>query len=141
MDSISSFAENLILGEIENIQEGKVLPPSIDRQQPSPAPNVTDIRNIEVPDSLMREILGEEAVPFRGFDLETKEKEEPQLVEPVSEEPDSFIINEEKIDELIYLLKEVKSLLSEMTMATTTSGQIGVNLAGPQKLSLSLIHI
>ena len=45
------------------------------------------------------------------------------------------MISENKVDELVVLLKEVKVLLSEMTMATTTTGQIGVNLAGPGKRS------
>ena len=41
------------------------------------------------------------------------------------------LISEEKVDELISLLKDVKGMLSEMT----TAGMLGVNFGGPGKAS------
>ena len=136
MDSISSFAEKLILEEVENVKKGKVLPPSTKRNQPSMPSNVRDISEVQVPDSFMREVLGEEAIPFPGFDVIKEEEPETELVEPIINQDDSSLLTENTANELISLLRDVKSLLSEMSMAATTTGQIGVNLAGPAKSKL-----
>ena len=84
MDSISSFAEKLILEEIENVQKGKAIPPSTKRNQPSMPSNVRDISDVQVPDSFMREVLGEEAIPFPGFDVMKEEEVSTELIEPKS---------------------------------------------------------
>jgi hypothetical protein len=49
-----------------------------------------------------------------------------------SKEATPVSLTEETAQQLIPLLEEVKGLLKEMSMAATTSGQIGTNLAGPQ---------
>jgi len=130
MESIGSFAENLILNEIEEIKTGKTLPPALNQAQVKAAPAGKDIRNIEVPASFMEEVLGEEYSP-------PLKEEKAIVVEEVVEEPSTeahpSLISEEKVDELISLLKDVKSMLSEMT----TAGMLGVNLGGPGKASKS----
>jgi hypothetical protein len=132
MNNISDFAENLILNEVKDISEGKASAPAMNKNTPA-APAGKDIRNVSVPDSFMQEILGEEFVP-------SAQEEEEIISTPVStvEEPEeinNLMISEGKVDELLVLLREVKELLSEMTMATTTTGQIGVNFGGPGKQS------
>jgi len=132
MNSIGDFAQNLILDEVSDIQTGKISPPSMSTNTPQPAPAGKDIREVKVPATFMQEILGEEFVPpSEGEELVNREQ--PPMEKP--QEPNSLMISENKVDELMVLLKEVKVLLSEMTMATTTTGQIGVNLAGPGKRS------
>jgi len=132
MNSIGDFAESLILGEIKNIQEGNSLPSSAPTQG---APAGKDIRNIAVPDTMMKEILGESYTP-----PEDTVDAIPELVwtdpnTPEQEEKPSspVMIMESTAQELIPLLNEVKSLLTELTAAATTSGNLGVNLAGPSK--------
>jgi hypothetical protein len=130
MESIGSFAENLILNEIEEIKTGKTLPPTLRQAEVKAAPAGKDIRNIEVPTSFMEEVLGEEYSP-------PLKEEKSTVVEEVVEEPSTgahpSLISEEKVDELISLLKDVKGMLSEMT----TTGMLGVNLGGPGKASKS----
>ena len=132
MTSISSFAENLILNQVQSVQEGKELPPNAQPQQ-GLAPAGKDIRGVDVPDAFMKEILGEsfhpqetpavDAIPELVW-TDPKPEEEPQV-------PQS--LTEETAQQLVPLLEEVKSLLKEMSAAMTSSGSIGVNLAGPQK--------
>ena len=71
----------------------------------------------------MHEVLGEEFTPSPEEDKIQVEN----LPLEVSPEENSLMISEHKVNELLVLLKEVKELLSEMTMGTTT-GSIGVNL-------------
>jgi hypothetical protein len=130
VDSISSFAEKLILEEIENVKKGKAFPPSTKRNQPSMPSNVRDISEVEIPDSFMREVLGEEHVPFSGFDVVKEEEVSTELIEPTSDQSELPLLTEDTAYELMSLLRDVKHLLVEMTAATTTTGQIGVNLAG-----------
>jgi hypothetical protein len=133
MESIGDFAESLIQGEVRDISEGKVTPPSMNTNKPAAAPAGKDIRGTQVPDSMMKEILGEAFHPQETPSIEAI----PELVWADSEEEEVVqkptLIAEERVDELINLLREVKDLLSEMTVAGTSSGQIGVNLGGPTK--------
>lgn len=124
MESIGDFAEKLILNQVGSIKEGTELPPSANRSGMSPAGR--DISNVEVPDSFMKEILGEsfhpqdtpadDAIPELVWD-----GEEPQ------ETPQA--LTEETAQQLVPLLEEVRNLLKEMT----TAGMMGVNLGGPAK--------
>ena len=110
MESISNFAESLVLNQVNSVQEGKELPPNAQPQQ-GLAPAGKDIRGIDVPDSFMQEILGEQYVPQDPPPADSM----PELVwtDPNSEEepqaPQS--LTEETAQQLVPLLEEVKSLL------------------------------
>jgi hypothetical protein len=132
MDSIGDFAENLILNQVENITEGKELPPSAGGNGLAPAGR--DISKVKVPDSFMTELLGEAYHP-----QDTPAAEEiPEIVWEQPEEPQApQALTEETAQQLVPLLEEVKSLLKEMSAAMTRSGDIGASLAGPQKRSNS----
>ena len=112
MDSISDFAENLILNQVNSIKEGKELPPTVGGNGLTPAGR--DISKVKVPDSFMTELLGE---AYHPQDTPTV-KEIPELVwtDPEeSEEPRSpQSLTEETAQQLVPLLEEVKSLLKEM---------------------------
>jgi len=124
MDSIGDFAENLILNQVENIAEGKELPPRAGGNGLAPAGR--DISKVKVPDSFMTELLGEAYHP-----QDTPAVEEiPELVwEQPEESKAPQALTEETAQQLVPLLEEVKSLLKEMT----TTGMIGVNLGGTTK--------
>ena len=128
MDSISGFAESLILNEVNDIATGKATLPAPGGQNLAPAGR--DITDVEVPASFMKQVLGEN---FNPQDTDTAEG----IPELVWSEPEEnltpAIISEQTVQELIPLLQEVKSLLTEMT----TCGMMGVNMAGPQKDSTS----
>ena len=128
MDNIGNFAESLVLEQINNVQAGKELPPSAQPQK-GPAPAGKDIRGVDVPDSFMKEILGE---AYASQDAPSVDAV-PELVwtDPNGEEEiqESQALTEETAQQLVPLLEEVKNLLKEMT----TTGMLGVNLAGPQK--------
>jgi len=128
MDSIGDFAQNLILNQVEGIKEGKELPPSAGGNGLAPAGR--DISKVKVPDSFMTELLGEAYHP-----QDTPAVEEiPEIVWEQPEEPkDPQALTEETAQQLVPLLEEVKNLLKEMSAAMTSSGSIGVNMAGPQK--------
>ena len=133
MESISKFAEALIGQELTNIQEGKSTSPSMNTNTPKAAPAGKDIRNINVPDSFMQEVLGESYTPQDTPPVDaipelvwTDPQAEAEL-EEVASTP--HILSESTAQELIPLLQEVKTLLQEMT----TAGGLGVNFAGPQK--------
>ncbi len=120
--SIGDFAESLILEQVGNIKSGKELPPS--RSGKSLAPAGKDISKVSVPQSFMKEILGEQftpqdAEPANGMPELVWAQEEPE------QEP--AVLTEETASQLIPLLEEVRDLLKEMT----TTGSIGTNLAGP----------
>ena len=122
MNSISSFAEDLILQDIQEVKEGKALPPAL--RDTMPKPDGKDIRNTKVPETFMQQVLGEEYVPSSDPD--------PEIIEEASEffgtEPTEVI--EEDFQSIILevreLLKEVKGILTEIT----TVGRLGVNLGG-----------
>jgi hypothetical protein len=115
--TMGEYAEKLI-------NEGLVAP---SKTTAAPAPKAEepnykqlDISKTKVPDSFMKQLLGESYVskqPNKVHKKIVKEETKPQ----------QHFINEEKVDELISLLRDVKSLLMEMT----TVGNIGTNLAGP----------
>jgi hypothetical protein len=128
MQSIGDFAANLINEQVGDIKSGKALPPSLSNGL---TPAAKDIRNVEVPDSFMKEVLGEafhpqdtpavDSIP----ELVWEEPESPQ--EPKA--PES--LTEETVQQLVPLLEEVRDLLKEM--GTTAGSMGGVNLAGPGK--------
>jgi len=134
MDSISSFAENLILQDIQEVRDGKALPPSL--RESSPEPDTRDIRNTSVPESFMQQVLGED------YKEEPSEEEEPQVLEEESEFFGTALVEEEPED-LYSVMLEIRSLLREMhtyihesglavpaSMAGATgTGKIGVSLA------------
>lgn len=128
MKSIGDFAEQLILNQTQSIKEGKELPPQAKANGLAPAGR--DISNVEVPDDFMRQVLGES---FHPQDTPAAEAI-PELVwsdaEP-EQAPQS--LTEETAQQLVPLLEEVRDLLKEMSAAATTTGQIGTNMAGPQK--------
>ena len=132
MDNIIDFAEQLVLGEVSNVQTGRSLPPS-QRIQEGLAPAGKDIQRIQVPDSFMQEILGEN---FHPQDTPTVQEipelvweDPPQEAAPVNPE----VLTEQTAQQLVPLLEEVKDLLKEMSAAVTGTGNTGVNMAGPQK--------
>ena len=128
MNSIGDFAESLILGQVEDIKKGKSLPPKL--QEAKAASNVApakDISQIEVPDSMMREILGE------GFHPQDTPPAEmmPELVWDEPEpEPEPQVITEETAQELISLVEEVRGMIADLK-EMTTAGMMGVNLGMP----------
>lgn len=128
MKSIGDFAQDLILNQVEGIKEGKELPPAANH--PSAAPAGRDISNVQVPDSFMKELLGEAFHPQEAPAVE----EIPELVwEQPEEAQPTQALTEETAQQLVPLLEDVKTLLKEMSAAMTTCGSIGSNLAGPQK--------
>ena len=127
MKSIGDFAEQLILNQTQSIKEGKELPPQAKSRGLAPAGR--DISNVEVPDTFMREVLGES---FHPQDTPPADSI-PELVWSEAEpEKPAQSLTEETAQQLVPLLEEVRDLLKEMSAAATTTGQIGVNLAGSQ---------
>tara|TARA_R110000824_G_scaffold69398_2_gene178925 strand:- start:599 stop:1111 length:513 start_codon:yes stop_codon:yes gene_type:complete len=128
MGSIGDFAENLINEQLGSIKSGKQLPPSLGG---GPTPAGKDIRDVVVPDSFMKQILGED---FHPQDTPATDKGIPELVwtepEAVEEPKTPESLTEETAQQLVPLLEEVRDLLKEMG---TTAGMMGVNLAGPGK--------
>ena len=59
MNSVGDFAESLILGQVEDIKQGKSLPPKLEEAKATANAPAKDISNIKVPDEMMQEILGE----------------------------------------------------------------------------------
>ena len=129
MDSIGDFAESLILGQVEDIKKGKSLPPKLEEAKATANAPAKDISNVQVPDEMMRQILGEGFHPQDTPPAETM----PELVwdEPEPEpEPEPTIITEETAQELVSLLEEVRGMVSDLK-EMTTCGMLGVNMAGP----------
>lgn len=124
MNSIGDFAEQLILNQTQSIREGKELPPQAKANGLAPAGR--DISNVEVPDDFMRQVLGES---FHPQDTPAAEAI-PELVWSDAEpEQAPKSLTEETAQQLVPLLEEVRDLLKEMS----TAGNMGVNMAGPQK--------
>lgn len=130
MTSIGDFAESLILGQVEDIQKGKSLPPKLEEAKATANAPAKDISTIEVPKEMMRSILGEgyepeEQAPSDGF---------PELVwdDPYAEEPqpEPTVLTEETAKELVSLLEDVRGIVSEIK-EMTSAGMLGVNLGGP----------
>ena len=129
MKSIGDFAENLILNQTQNIQEGKELPPNLaDAQAKSGAPAGRDISQVDVPDDFMKQVLGEGFHPQDTPPAETM----PEIVwtDPETEaeeaQPVPQTLTEETAQQLVPLLEEVRDMLKEMVF----TGDIGVNM-GP----------
>ena len=125
MDSIGNFAENLILNQVNDIKTGKQLPPTVSEEKKT-APAGIDISETKVPDSFMKELLGEQFVPQQKTQVN---ESFPQLVwseEEQEKEAEVIQLTEETGQQLIPLLEEVRDLLKEMT----TVGGLGVNLGG-----------
>jgi hypothetical protein len=128
VNSIGDFAENLILGQVEDIKKGKSLPPKLEEAKAaSTGAPAKDISNIQVPDSMMREILGEgfhpqDTPPAEGF---------PELVWDEPEpEPEPQVITEETAQELVSILYEMRGMISDLK-EMTTAGMISPNLGMP----------
>jgi len=132
MDSIGNFAESLILNQVENVQSGKALPPSMEEASAkaggSPA---KDIRGIKVPVDMMKQILGEaytqeeptsEALP----ELVWSDPEEQPEVE---EKPEPVALTEETASQLVHLMEELKELVCDLK-EMTSCGNLGVNFSG-----------
>ena len=125
MQSIGDFAETLINEQVGNIKQGKATLPT--SQGNGLAPAGKDISNVVVPDSFMKEVLGE---AFHPQDTPAVD-EVPELVWDQPEEPQApQALTEETAQQLVPLLEEVRDLLKEMG---TTAGMMGVNLGGPGK--------
>ena len=135
MQSIGDFAANLINQEMGSIKEGKQLPPNAPDNGLAPAGK--DISNVQVPDSFMKEILGESFHPQESPAAESM----PELVWEGDDEEIQQPLTEETAQQLVPLLEEVRDLLKEMSAAATTTGQIGTNMAGPQKNDTSVEKI
>lgn len=128
MGSIGDFAENLINEQLGGIKSGKQLPPSLGGGR---TPAGKDIRDVVVPDSFMKQVLGEN---FHPQDTPATDKGIPELVwtepEAVEEPKAPESLTEETAQQLVPLLLEVRDLLKEMG---TTAGMMGVNLGGSTK--------
>ena len=111
MDSIGDFAENLINEQLGGIKSGKQLPPSLGG---GPTPAGKDIRDVVVPDSFMKQILGED---FHPQDTPATDKGIPELVwtepEAVEEPKAPESLTEETAQQLVPLLEEVRDLLKD----------------------------
>lgn len=129
MDNIGDFAENLISNQLEGIKTGKTLPPKL-QEAAKGSPIAKDISNIEVPDDFMKQVLGESYTPKETPTVDSI----PELVwtDDEAEKPIPQTLTEETAQQLVPLLEEVRTLLKEMSAGMTTTGQIGVNFAGPQ---------
>ena len=134
INSIGDFAEKLILGQVEDIKNGKSLSPKLQEAKASSqgAP-AKDVSQIEVPNEMMRQILGEGFHPQESPAVEAM----PELVwtdpDPEPEpEPEPAIISEETAKELVYLVEEMRGMVADLKeMTGTGSGNIGTNFGGP----------
>lgn len=130
MQSIGDFAENLILGQVEDIKDGKSLPPKLEEAKAAANAPAKDITNIKVPAEMMQEILGEGFYPQDAPDA----KDFPELVweEPEEEAPapEPTHLTEETGQHLVSLLEEVKGLVGSLK-EMTTCGCLGTNMGGP----------
>ena len=111
MGGVGDFAEMLINQQIAGSS------PSVQR-----ASNVKqrDIRNVEVPNDLMRDILSE------SFDVESPVTEE-TIEEPVQSINEDILLTENTAKELIHSIQELKDILVEMC----TAGNMGAHLGNP----------
>ena len=102
MKSISAFAEELILGSVENIKSGK--PPAI--TESNKPDNVPDLSDIKIPEEFLNQVLSEEK---NGKSASIK-----KVLKP-SKSPESLI------QELQELIVKAKFIIQEMT----TTGMLG----------------
>lgn len=120
MDSLSNFAESLILGEVEGRSQGK------STLGPQPAPGMVDISETSIPADMLRQVLGEEAIPEEPVEA----VEEEEVEEVVEESAQTTLLTEETAQEMVTLLSEVRDLLQEM--CGTGVGSLGVNMGGAE---------
>lgn len=120
MDSLSNFAESLILGEVEGRSQGK------STLGPQPAPGMVDISETSIPADMLRQVLGEEAIPEEPVEA----VEEEEVEEVVEESTQTTLLTEETAQEMVTLLSEVRDLLQEM--CGTGVGSLGVNMGGAE---------
>ena len=118
--TMGEFAEKLINSGQVKLGDTKSSPVQKSKE---PIYEQLDISNTKVPDSFMKKVLGEKYSP-----QQTPNKVHKKVIKEEVKVQKAQVINEEKVDELISLLTEVKELLQEMT----TVGNLGVNLAGPK---------
>ena len=112
MDSIGSFAENLILQDINEVKTGKALPPAL--RNTSIAPASKDIREVEIPDSFMKEVLGEEYTsPIKS----SPDKEENDPTPPSPSKTMGMLV-----EEFAQVVQKAQTILDEMTAV----GSLGV---------------
>lgn len=127
MGSIGDFAESLILNQVNNVRRGKELPPNINAKTNGLAPAGIDISKTKVPDSFMKQILGEQFTPQDAEPVDSI----PELVwneinrDKPKAEPQQ--LTEETAKELFPLLEEVRDLLREMCCGTT-AGMLGTKM-------------
>ena len=127
VDSIGDFAESLILGQVEDIKHGKSLPPKLEEAKTTANAPAKDISNVEVPDEMMRQILGEGFHPQDTPPAETM----PELVWDEPEpEPEPTVITEETAQELVSLLEEVRGMVSDLK-EMTSAGMLGAHFGMP----------
>jgi len=128
MANIGDFAENLILNQVDSIKTGKSLPPELQEENKA-IPAGIDISKTEVPNSFMKQILGEQFAP--------QEKPADSIPELVWNQEDTSNdlqpLTEETGQQLIPLLEQVKYLLEEVCSMGTSSGNLGVNLGANSK--------
>ena len=121
--TVGGFAESLINQELGKVQEDpSYIAEAVSSEMPSS--NVPDLREVEVPDNFMSQILGEE----------------------IQEEPDSFtepqILNEDTlvlIEQLHSLVKNLDSVLT--ALKENTSGMLGVGPGDPKKATSFIKNI
>ena len=118
MDTIGSFAEKLLLEEIDQIKDGKSLISSV-----APEENQKDIRDIKVPDSFIQAITEGKAHKYTPV-------LEDQIEDPVSE------VEEKETPELSDLISRFNKLVIEATelfsliKENTSVGMLSTKMVG-----------
>jgi len=129
--TIGEFAENLMKTGAVTPTKGMSAPV---RKPSEPIYEQRDISKIEVPDSFMKQILGNKYVPQRKPNKVVKQ----QISEQTKTQPIQ-LLNEEKMDELLSLLRDVRGLLIEMTNENTV-GSFGVGPQSKSKIFRSVLN-
>ena len=120
--TMGEFAEQLMNSGMVKPSKGNAVP----NPPQGPLYEQKDISKVEVPDSFMKQILGEkytpQSKPNKVIQKPQNKIQEESVAKPVQ------LLNEQKMDELLNLLRDVKELLTEMSCA----GGMGVNLSKPE---------
>lgn len=157
METIGSFAEKMIQESLEDVRSGKASAPTETANAPRTDPTgQVDISRIEVPKETMGDILeGYKPGYKKGSEyaictsqLQSEKGEKPKNEAKFkrckskvrAKISDSVDVNQklgEVIGSLVPLLEQLKNSIKDMrelsenlSMGATTTGQIGVNLAG-----------
>jgi len=121
MNSIGSFAEDLIKKDIDSIHEGKtVLTPGAGIH---PDPDMRDISRVEVPQDFMDNVLGK-----KSTSIQESTSSEEQL-----EKKDSPELHTKKFSELVEEFSQVISQAQSILQEITACGGIGVNMGGGEE--------